>query len=216
MKLNWLSPLPPSDSPVAHYSERIVPLLIKVATVTVWTDQLHPAFGLQEQVHIQSCNPDNVPWSEWNAADATIYHLGKNAEMNEPIWRMFQQQPGIVVLHEIADRQRINLTGLRNATAVGLHAPVRHAVIVNPGSVPVVSLPALKSRGGNESSAIGDEHVRALVRLVDASLRQNAVRAVSWISNRAGRAMRSWFSDSAAAILLPSLAQTISCTFDKH
>ena len=216
MKLNWFSPLPPSDSPVARYTGKVLLPLAKATSVTAWTDGSNMASDLEPPVRVRTYNSNEVPWADINAADATIYHLGKNAEINEPIWRMFQQQPGIVVLHQIADRQRLDLSGLRNATAVGLHAPMRDAVIRNPTSVPVVFLPAFELSGENESTTTVNAHVQALLQLVEVSLKRNAAQAVCWISERAGRAMNPWFSDSAAAILLPSLAQTISRIFDEH
>jgi len=60
-----------------------------------------------------------------------------------------------------------------------------------------------------------DAYVGSLLELVDASLRARPSQAVSRIARRAGRAISPWFSDSAAGVLLPSLAETISRVFDE-
>jgi glycosyltransferase involved in cell wall biosynthesis len=59
-----------------------------------------------------------------------------------------------------------------------------------------------------------DAYVRALLDLVEVTLRSRPRQAVDWMSGRAGRAIRAWFADDAAGVLLPNLACTISGLFD--
>lgn len=42
-----------------------------------------------------------MPWTEVNAADATIYHLANDARGYTSIWQVYRHHPGIVVLHDI-------------------------------------------------------------------------------------------------------------------
>jgi hypothetical protein len=51
--------------------------------------------------------------------------------------------------------------------------------------------------------------------LVEVTLRSQPRQAVDWMSVRAGRAIRAWFADDAAGVLLPNLAGAISGLFDQ-
>jgi glycosyltransferase involved in cell wall biosynthesis len=59
-----------------------------------------------------------------------------------------------------------------------------------------------------------DAYVRALLDLAEITLRSRPRQAVDWMSGRAGRAIRAWFADDAAGVLLPNLACTIGGLFD--
>jgi glycosyltransferase involved in cell wall biosynthesis len=61
-----------------------------------------------------------------------------------------------------------------------------------------------------------DGYVRALLDLVEVTLRSQPRQAVDWMSGRAGRAIRAWFADDAAGVLLPNLAGAISGLFDQR
>lgn len=61
-----------------------------------------------------------------------------------------------------------------------------------------------------------EAYVRSLLDLVNATLRAKARQAVLWMSDRSGRAIRPWFAEDVAEVLLPQLAQTISDLFDEH
>jgi hypothetical protein len=60
-----------------------------------------------------------------------------------------------------------------------------------------------------------DAYVRALLDLAEVTLRSRPRQAVDWMSGRAGQAMRAWFADDAAGVLLPNVARTISGLFDQ-
>jgi glycosyltransferase involved in cell wall biosynthesis len=61
-----------------------------------------------------------------------------------------------------------------------------------------------------------DAYVRALLDLVEATLRSRPRQAVDWVSGRTGRAISAWFADEAAGVLLPNLAGAISRLFDQR
>jgi glycosyltransferase involved in cell wall biosynthesis len=67
-----------------------------------------------------------------------------------------------------------------------------------------------------------DEHhtaaryVDRLFELIELTLRNQSAADVSWMAGRAGRAIRPWFSDGAAGVLLPKVAHEISDLFDEH
>lgn len=92
MRLNWFAPPPGSEETC------LLAAVAGRADVTVWTDRdgFPDAFGPTHRFQW----PD-VPWSEVNRADASVYHLGNDPDRFGGIWRVSRRQPGLVVLHDI-------------------------------------------------------------------------------------------------------------------
>ena len=101
MKLNWFSPVPPTPSAIALHTAAVLPTLAKQASVTLWVHEPTWAPELEEHARVIRYDPDQVPWTEINAADVTIYHLGNHPEFHGPIWQVNRKHPGIVVLHDL-------------------------------------------------------------------------------------------------------------------
>jgi glycosyltransferase involved in cell wall biosynthesis len=101
VKLNWFSPVPPTASAVALHNAAALPALTKHADVTVWVHEERWAADLEQHARVRRYDPTNVPWTDINAADATIYHLGNHPDFHGPIWQVNRQHPGIVVLHDL-------------------------------------------------------------------------------------------------------------------
>lgn len=102
MKINWFSPVPPTRSAIAGVTATVLPALAKQAEVTLWVHELSWSPELEQCVRVRHYHPDNVPWTDVNAADVTIYHIGNHAEFQGPIWQVNRQHPGIVVLHDLS------------------------------------------------------------------------------------------------------------------
>lgn len=102
MKLNWFSPVPPARSAIAENLLALLPAMAKKADITVWVHEPNWAADLEAHARVIQYKPDSLPWAEINAADMTIYHLGNHPEFHAPIWRVYRQQPGIVVLHDLS------------------------------------------------------------------------------------------------------------------
>jgi glycosyltransferase involved in cell wall biosynthesis len=101
MRLNWFSPLPPAETEIAQYTLRILPSLSERAELVLWTDQAEWEADLESQAEVRFFRPEEVPWSELNRADATVYHIGNNPLFHVSIWQVSRRHPGVVVLHDL-------------------------------------------------------------------------------------------------------------------
>ena len=215
MTLNWFIPAPPDPLSVGFPSGELLTALAKKLDITVWIDQSSWSSDLdKEAVRVRSYDPDNMPWAEINGADATIYHFAKETNENSPVWRISCCHPGVVMLHDVRpETWPLLLTALENATGVAVESADALPMIKSATDLPVVCLPSFTAIRGD--SALVEAYLNGLVWLVNASLQQQPARAVAWISRRAGHTISPWFLESAAAIVLPSLAKTISRVFDE-
>jgi glycosyltransferase involved in cell wall biosynthesis len=101
VKLNLFSPLPPTRSEIARQTTNLLPLLAQKAEVVVWSSETewHPEAGPHATIrHYEAGRP---PWREINEADATFYQMGNDPRYHHSIWRISQQHPGIVILHDL-------------------------------------------------------------------------------------------------------------------
>jgi glycosyltransferase involved in cell wall biosynthesis len=101
VKLNLFSPLPPTRSEIARQTGNLLPLLAQKAEVVVWSSetQWHPEAGTHATVHHYDAG--GPPWREINQADVTFYQMGNDPRYHHAIWRISQQHPGIVILHDL-------------------------------------------------------------------------------------------------------------------
>ena len=102
MRINWFSPVPPTRSAIAETTATVLPVLAKQADITLWVHESTWSPQLEQSVRIRHYHPGNVPWTDMNAADVTIYHIGNHPEFEGPIWQVNRQHPGIVVLHDLS------------------------------------------------------------------------------------------------------------------
>ncbi len=100
MKLNWFSPLPPAKTDIAHYTTRVLPALLQLADVTLWTDQDKWDRGVEQYAEVRPYRLNRVPWVDLNRADANIYQLGNNPLFHGAIWQVSRLHAGVVVLHD--------------------------------------------------------------------------------------------------------------------
>lgn len=100
MKLNWFSPLPPAKTEIAHYTTRILPALRERAEVVVWTDQTMWSPILENYAEVRCFQPDQIPWTDMDRADMSIYHIGNHPLFHGSIWQASRRHPGIIILHD--------------------------------------------------------------------------------------------------------------------
>lgn len=101
LRLAYCSPLNPAPSGISDYSEELLPFLAQYAEVTVFVDDgLRPTNpALLAACDVQPLR--RLPRFQRRAAfDSVLYHMG-NSPAHAAIWRMAQQVPGVVVLHEL-------------------------------------------------------------------------------------------------------------------
>lgn len=101
MKLNLFSPLPPTRSDIARVTTNLLPGLAEKAEIIVWSSE--PKWDPVANTHatVRHYDVNRPPWREISEADATFYQMGNDPRYHYPIWRMSQQHPGIVILHDL-------------------------------------------------------------------------------------------------------------------
>ena len=101
MKLNLFSPLPPTRSEIARQATNLLPLLAQKAEVVVWSSERHWHPEAEAHATVRFYDAGHPPWREINEADATFYQIGNDPRYHHAIWRISQQHPGIVILHDL-------------------------------------------------------------------------------------------------------------------
>jgi len=101
VRLNLFSPLPPLRSAIARLTVHMLPHLAREAQVVLWTDESKWELDPPAAVTIRQYNAQRPPWREINKADATVYQMGNDPRYHDAIWRVSQQHPGIVILHDL-------------------------------------------------------------------------------------------------------------------
>lgn len=101
VKLNLFSPLPPTRSDIARVTTHLLPLLAAKAEIVIWSSE--PKWNPAAETHatVRHYDVKYPPWREINQADATFYQMGNDPRYHYPIWRMSEQHPGIVILHDL-------------------------------------------------------------------------------------------------------------------
>ncbi|HEY4285285.1 MAG TPA: hypothetical protein VGM62_19655 [Chthoniobacterales bacterium] len=215
MKLNWFSPVPPTPSPAALQTAAVLPALAKHATVTLWVHEASSSPDLDQHARVCRYDPDGMPWDEINAADATVYHLGNEAQIYGPIREVKRQHPGIVILHDLGPLQDSASIGaaLENAIAVVVDTPAAYSLVSEFATFPVSLLP-FSSLSETPDSETVEDHVNGLLDLVKTTLESPGHEVVRWMASRTGRTLRPWFFEAAAGVLVTGVAQTIKDLFD--
>ena len=105
MRLNWFSPLPPTKSGIADYTQQLLPALTAAAEIVLWTDQESWDAAVEDYAEVRSYRLKKMPWAEVNRATISIFHIGNNHRFHGPIWQVSQRHAGLIVLHDVALQQ---------------------------------------------------------------------------------------------------------------
>ncbi|WPZ31654.1 glycosyltransferase (plasmid) [Sulfitobacter sp. OXR-159] len=106
--IHWISPLPPAETDIAHYTARILPALSSHAEVILWTDADTWDLDLERYCTVKSFNPDTVLPRDFTAArsgdglEVLFLNIGNSWVFHAGILRMAQRIPSVVVLHDLA------------------------------------------------------------------------------------------------------------------
>jgi glycosyltransferase involved in cell wall biosynthesis len=101
VKLNLFSPLPPLRSDIARVTTNLLPLLGKRAEIVVWSSDPKWDPVVDSLATIRPYDVAHPPWRDISEADVTFYQMGNDPRYHHAIWRMSQQHPGIVILHDV-------------------------------------------------------------------------------------------------------------------
>ncbi|PHS19406.1 MAG: hypothetical protein COA78_00845 [Blastopirellula sp.] len=120
-RIHWVSPLPPRETDIAHYSVRILESLTKQADVVLWTDTPGWDRSLEDICTVREFDPDRVmpadfaaPGGALQTDEAVFIHIG-NSLFHSGLLRLCHRIPSVVVLHDPAIQELC-----RGAVAEGL------------------------------------------------------------------------------------------------
>jgi ubiquinone/menaquinone biosynthesis C-methylase UbiE/glycosyltransferase involved in cell wall biosynthesis len=105
VRLNWFSPLPPTKSGIADYTQQLLPALTAAAEIVIWTNQESWDPAVEDYAKVRSYRLKEMPWAEVNHAAMSIFHIGNNHRFHGPIWQVSQRHAGLVILHDVALQQ---------------------------------------------------------------------------------------------------------------
>jgi glycosyltransferase involved in cell wall biosynthesis len=106
--IHWVSPLPPAQTDIAHYTARILPALSARAEVILWTDAPDWDLTLERYCTVKRFDPDTVLPRDFTAArrgtgpEMLFVHIGNSWVYHAGLMRLVQRMPAIVVLHDLA------------------------------------------------------------------------------------------------------------------
>ena len=108
-RIHWVSPLPPAETDIAHYTGRILPALAARAEVVLWTDAERWEPWLEEHAEVRRYDPGAhapldmaglVPGA--GAVEPVFVHMGNNALFHAGPLVLARRMPTCVVFHDIA------------------------------------------------------------------------------------------------------------------
>jgi len=125
-RVHWVSPLPPAQTDIAHYSTRILPELAAEVDLTLWTDAPQWDLALEAYCKVRRFDPGKLLPRELVAAgqggpmsgEVVFLNMGNYWVYHSGILALAQRLPSIVVLHDIA-LQELFHEAIRNHRADG-------------------------------------------------------------------------------------------------
>ena len=106
-RLHWISPLPPAQTDIAHYTKRILPDLCREADVTLWTDAASWDAGLEQYCSVRRFEPESLLprllHAQRSGAPGSIFaHIGNSWVFHSAILQLVLRMPAVIVLHDLA------------------------------------------------------------------------------------------------------------------
>ncbi len=116
-RIFWFSPVPPSRTDIANYSNRLFKYLNDLVDLVVLcpdgTECDADAYGVKIR------RISSVTSLELNGADVCIYNIGNNADFHSQIFEMLTLHPGVAILHDKCLLEFfLGYLGLNNGTAI--------------------------------------------------------------------------------------------------
>ena len=111
-RVHWVSPLPPAQTDIAHYTWRILPELAEATDLIIWTDAQDWDRALHHIAPVRHLDPDGITPRDFALAgrrgggpgagpEAVFVNIGNAWPFHAGFLRMIQRIPSIVVLHEV-------------------------------------------------------------------------------------------------------------------
>lgn len=104
-RVHWVSPLPPAETDIAHYTLRILPELAAAVDLTLWTDAPDWDPALEAHCPVRRFDPQTVlprDLAGQGAGDVVFLNIGNSWVYHSGIFRLAQRLPAVIVLHDMA------------------------------------------------------------------------------------------------------------------
>ncbi|MFN7971392.1 MAG: hypothetical protein U0166_03440 [Acidobacteriota bacterium] len=98
MRITWIAPLPPSESPLAGYAIGMLPAVREWTEIAVWTTQTAWDPVAEDLASVQTLDPKLLSWMGLNRAEMSVLHLA-DEPASLPAWRLSYRHRCVVVLH---------------------------------------------------------------------------------------------------------------------
>ena len=106
--IHWVSPLPPAQTDIAHYTTRVLPALSAKAEVILWTDADFWDPKLDRLCAVKHFDPDTISPRDFTAArhgtgpEMIFIHIGNSWVYHAGFMRLALRLPSVIVLHDLA------------------------------------------------------------------------------------------------------------------
>ena len=108
-RIHWVSPLPPAETDIAHYTRRILPELAERADLTLWTDAETWDTGLESFCPVRHLDPQRIVPGQMRPNGArgdrpgTIFiNIGNAWCFHAGLLALARRMPSVIVLHDLA------------------------------------------------------------------------------------------------------------------
>lgn len=108
-RIHWVSPLPPAETDIAHYTRRILPELAERADLTLWTDAETWDAGLESVCPVRHLDPHRVlpgqmrPAGSHGDRPGTVFiNIGNAWCFHAGLLALARRIPSVIVLHDLA------------------------------------------------------------------------------------------------------------------
>lgn len=121
-RIHWVSPLPPAETDIAHYTQRILPELAERADVTLWTVAETWDAALETVCPVRRLDPDlilpgymRLDVSDGDRPGTVFINIGNAWSFHAGLLALARRMPSVIVLHDLAlqdmfrDAVRFNL-----------------------------------------------------------------------------------------------------------
>ena len=112
--IHWVSPLPPAETDIAHYTRRILPALSERAELTLWTDSNTWDRELERFCSVKQLNPREILPRAMKAGGLCknqpgilFIHIGNSWVFHAGLLMLARRMPSIIVLHDLAIQEML-------------------------------------------------------------------------------------------------------------
>lgn len=112
-RVHWVSPLPPAETDIAHYTARILPELAKAVDLTLWTDAEEWDPALERHCPVHRLNLDGalprrlVGENRGPGSDVVFLNIGNSWVFHTGILALARRIPSVIVLHDMAIQEMV-------------------------------------------------------------------------------------------------------------